>query len=117
MSVVFSAPISSAGFQLCQLSVCGWVDVCVHVSLCRDTLYAVCCECIVVCECKRRESERQRSVWVSGYGLALLYGFRCSRGLQGCHAKLIKCSHLGSSQAATQCPQLNCSQHLKLTVV
>ena len=86
MSAVFSAPISSAGFQLCQLSVCGWVDVCVRacvcVCVCIDTLYAVCYECMVVCECKRRESARLRSAWVSGHGLASLYGFRCS--LRGC---------------------------------
>lgn len=88
MSAVFSAPISSAGFQLCQLSVCVWI----HYTQC-------------VLSARRRA--RQRSVWVTGYSLALLYGFRCRGGMQGCHAKLIKCSHLGSSRAATQCPRLN----------
>lgn len=88
MSAVFSAPISSAGFQLCQLSVCVWI------------LYS---QCVV----SARRRARQRSVWVTGYSLALLYGFRCRGGMQGCHAKLIKCSHLGSSRAATQCPRLN----------
>ena len=90
MSAVFSAPISSAGFQLCQLCVC--VCVWIHYSQCGVSA---------------RRRARQRSVWVTGYSLALLYGFRCRGGMQGCHAKLIKCSHLGSRRAATQCPRLN----------
>ena len=67
----------------------------------------------------RRESERRRSAWVSGYGLALLYGFSCGGGYVcvcvggGYHTKLIKCSHLGSSRAAAGCPRLNRGQHLE----
>lgn len=67
--------------------------VCVRELLCMDVLYAV--------SASFCESERQRSAWVSGGGLASLYGFRWQRAA-GMADKLIKCSHLGSSRAATQ---------------